>query len=358
MGKKKKIFIAALNWGLGHATRCFPIIESLERADVELILASDGQAGAVWRDNFPHLSYYELPSYGISYPYKSMVLNIGLQLPRIYQTMRQERKFLADIVQKERIDAIISDNRFGLYHPDIFSIFMTHQLHPIIPNFILQKLAWGYYHRLISRFSQCWVVDTPNSDLAGQLSRLPRRLKGEYIGALSRFSPIVGLSPQLYDVAFLLSGVEPQRSIFENLCLKQAALFPNKRFILIRGLPNTENNLTIIPPNVEIRAYCAAQELAFILERTEIVVARSGYSTIMDLQQLGVKKAILVPTPAQTEQEFLAKQLLLRKNCYTCAQVDFDLSVAFAQLSNFSGFQPVNGENLLQKAVNELLARL
>jgi len=358
MGKKKKIFVAALNWGLGHATRCFPLIEGLQEAGAEPILAADGQAGAIWRDSFPHLVYYELPSYGISYPYKSMVLNMAIQLPQMYKTMRQERKFLADIVQKERIDAIISDNRFGLYHPDIFSIFMTHQLHPIIPNFILQKIAWGYYHRLISHFSQCWVVDTPQSDLAGQLSRLPVHLSGEYIGALSRFSPIVGLSPKLYDVVFLLSGVEPQRSIFENLCLKQAALFPNKRFVLIRGLPQTENNLTMIPPNVEIRAYCATQELALILARTEIVVARSGYSTIMDLQQMGVKKAILVPTPAQTEQEFLAKELLQRKICYTCAQLDFNLPNALSHLVNFSGFEPIKNEKLLSRAIEKLLARL
>jgi hypothetical protein len=358
MFKNKKIIVAALNWGLGHATRCVPIIEALPRVGVQPILASDGQAGELLRDNFTHLEYRELPSYDISYPYKSMFLNMAVQLPKIYKIMGLERRMLADIVQQEQINAIISDNRFGLYHHNVFSVFMTHQLNPIIPNFFLEKMAYGYYHRLIARFSRCWVVDTQHSDLAGRLSCLPKRFKGEYIGALSRFDTQVFSQPIVYDAVFLLSGVEPQRTIFEKLCLAQAALFPNKRFILIRGLPIETQNLTLLSTNVEIRSFCPAEDLPIILSQSALLVARAGYSTIMDLHQMALKNVVLVPTPAQTEQEFLAKELLKKKICYTCAQLDFSLEKAWSQVSDFIGFQPIEDKNLLSKAISNLLIEL
>ncbi len=360
MREKKRIFVAALNWGLGHATRCIPIIEALQKANVSVILGSDGQAGAFWRAHFPDLTYIALPAYGISYPYQSMFWNMATQLPRIYRTMRQERQMLADIVQQQRINAIISDNRFGLSHEKLFSVFMSHQINPIIPNFVLQKLAHSYYHRLIARFSQCWVVDTPVSDWAGQLSALGgTKLRGEYIGALSRFQSFAALQlPKLYEVIFCLSGVEPQRSIFEQLCLAQARLFPQKRFLLIKGLPDFVPAGYFETPNLEIRAFCHTAELFSILQQAETVVARAGYSTIMDFYQIGLKKVILVPTPAQTEQEFLAKRLQGQKIAYTCAQNNFNLAHALRQLADFSGFAVPQTDDLLATAVENLLARL
>jgi len=135
------ILIAPLNWGLGHATRCMPLVNALLHRGIQPILASDGAALALLREEYPNLTTLELPAYNIRYRGNNMMLTMGAQLPKITRAIFAEQRTIKRFVKDHRIDIIISDNRYGVFHSDCHSIFMTHQLNIKIPNRILEKLV-------------------------------------------------------------------------------------------------------------------------------------------------------------------------------------------------------------------------
>lgn len=328
MEAHQKILIAVLDWGLGHATRCIPIIRQLEQEGKEVVLASDGAAMYLLRAEFPHLTVEELPSYQIQYKSSNMVLNIARQMPRILWTIQAERKVVAQLVQQHGITQIISDNRYGCYHPDTENIFLTHQLHLIIPNRALQWITNTLHQRVLTRFDEIWVPDLSGADnLAGKLAHPPlRKPLVRYIGLLSRMQVPEEIDEQEYDVAIVLSGPEPQRSILEQRLTEQAITLPYYNFIIVQGRPKQKYH-HFVSENVEIVSYLTSKEINAVLLRSGVIVCRSGYSSIMDLAVLG-KKAILIPTPGQTEQEYLAEMLAANGKYYCQKQDDLDLGSA------------------------------
>lgn len=126
----------------------------------------------------------------------------------------------------------------------------------------------------------------------------------KYIGTLSRFHK--KNLPQIYDVLILLSGPEPQRTLLEEQ-LRGALLQYKGRVLFVRGMVEKEvrseqkNSVTFVN-------YLTSDALESAINQSKVVLSRSGYTTIMDLAQLG-KKAFFIPTPGQYEQEYLAKYL-------------------------------------------------
>ncbi|PVD51093.1 glycosyl transferase family 28 [Terrimonas sp.] len=335
MEKRPKILVAPLDWGLGHLTRCIPIVNELIIRGWEVWLAGNERGLAVMRKEFPQLSTVYLEGYNVIYhpSKKGFSLKIIKQLPKILGSIKAENRWLKNILKKHRFDAVISDNRFGLYNSAVYTIFISHQLHVKSgmgkwADSIVQKINYRY----ISRFNECWVPDYPGKEtLSGELSHggpLPGNL--QYIGAISRFEKMN--AAKKYDVLIVLSGPEPGRTNWEKKLLKALPLFKGK-ICFVRGLP--ENN---VPPvnteNAAVFNHLSARELNFAIAQSEWVICRSGYTSIMDLVSLQ-HKAILVPTPGQPEQEYLAAHLFQKKIFYTTTEDAFMLQHDIAQAQQF-----------------------
>ncbi len=331
----KKILVAPLNWGLGHATRCIPIISALETLGIEPILASDGVALHLLRAEFPHLETVELPSYKIFYRQENMIFGIGRQLPRIFSAVQKERRATENLVEKYGLAGVISDNRYGCFSKKVPAVLLTHQLNLRVPNWFLEKSANWVLRRALKNFDSIWVPDVAKEgNLSGELSHgsNPAHPDIYYIGILSRMKNYV--REREYDVAVVLSGPEPQRTILESRLMEQAMMLPQD-FIFIQGKTNITQHYRA-SENVEVVSYLTSHELNDVLMSSRVVVCRSGYSSLMDLAMLG-KKAILIPTPGQTEQVYLADYFSEKGIFHSQKQSNLDLEKGILNLGQTKG---------------------
>lgn len=254
-------------------------------------------------EEFPKLKKVSIEPYDIKY---SSWLPLSFKLLfdsfRINRVIKKEKKQLEVIVKEHQISVVISDNRFGLYHPAIESVYITHQLN--IQAGWLSSIANKIHHHYIKKFSQVWVPDfeEPTKGLAGLLSRNHSLKNVTYIGPLSRLMPSHTIVEDL-DYLFLLSGPEPQRTILET-ALFEMALTSNKSICMVRG----SNASLSVKSNTSMSVinYAASDQLSNLMQRAKTIVCRSGYSTLMDLNALHKKYIVLIPTPGQQEQEYLA----------------------------------------------------
>jgi UDP-N-acetylglucosamine transferase subunit ALG13 len=339
-GSNPRVLVAPLDWGLGHATRCIPIIKELINQRCEVIIATFGAQKVLLLGEFPSLTFVDLPGYGIKYHKKRAftILRLMSAIPKILIRIKQESAWLRGFAVRERVDLVISDNRYGLAAPGIFCVLVTHQLLIKTPfgrlgDTILQRMNY----RVIRHFSRCWVPDVEGCGLAGERS-VGSGLAGElshpltmpvistrYIGWLSRFGnlPDAGID---MDVLVLLSGPEPQRTLLERRILAQAADCPCE-LVIVRGLPAGGEKLVGIRPGIVVHDHLPAAELERLIRSTRLVIARPGYSTVMDLARLG-KRALLIPTPGQSEQEYLGPYLAGKGWAACVRQADFSLAEA------------------------------
>lgn len=331
----KKLLVVPLDWGLGHATRCVPVIRNLINNDCEVWLAGEGAQEKLLREEFPSLPFLPLKGYRIQYAKTGLTGKLLLQIPSILRSIKEENKWLKEQVSEHQFEAVISDNRYGLYHEKIFSVFITHQL--CIKSSlgkwsgrVLQK--WTY--KLLDRFNECWIPDEEGkNNLAGELSH-PRKLPDisvRYIGVLSRFQRKD--SEEIKDhLLIILSGPEPQRTILENKIIDQIVNYSGTATI-VRGLPGEKN---IIPSTNTTHFYnhLSSEELNSEAMKADFVISRSGYSTVMDIAAIQ-KKSIVIPTPGQTEQEYLADYLMKKKFTFCVKQKDFSLLKNIEEARNF-----------------------
>jgi hypothetical protein len=333
----KKILVAPLDWGLGHATRCVPLIKALYEIHCELWLAGEGAQEDLLRKEFPALPFLPLKGYRIQYGKRNLTGNLLMQIPSILRSIKVENRWLKDQVAKHNFDSVISDNRYGLYHEKIFSVFITHQLRIKSPygrwsENLLQ--LWNY--NFINRFNECWVPDDAGEkNLAGELSH-PEKMPAvtvNYIGPLSRFVRHDLFGEKKGHLLFILSGPEPQRTLFEEKIIEQVSHYTGT-VTVIRGLPLSEK---IIPSTEQVIFYnhLPAKYLNEEIGKAEFIISRSGYSTVMDIAALQ-KKSLLIPTPGQPEQEYLATYLMKKQFSYCVKQDDFSL---LKNLKEAEGFQ-------------------
>ena len=351
-----KLLIAPLDWGLGHATRSILIINRLLEAGYEVIIASGGPQAQILQEEFPQLKMVRLPGYKfvLGSGRLTTILKICLQIPKLLIEIKKENRWLKDLLRSEKIDLIISDNRYGLYSKQVYSVFITHQLYikTAFGQWIEKKLQ-ALNYKFINRFSICWVPDNEkNHALAGILSHpdvFPKK-PIQYIGNLSRFTKTESLP--IYTLMVLLSGPEPQRTLLENKLIAELKHYPHKT-IFIRGLPG-EKQVLFISPSVEIHNHLSSVMLNEKIANSEWVICRSGYTTIMDLARMD-KKSILIPTPGQTEQEYLADYLSKKKVALKINQEDFSLKeiLEAAMKFPFEKF-PEQNQDLLDTAIKNL----
>lgn len=299
--KNKTIFISPLDWGLGHATRCVPLIKQLMLTNV-VILGVTPTTALIFNEEFPTLKKIDIEPYIITYS-KTIPLSVKLlfDAPRILKVIKKEQQQLEQIIREHQIDVVISDNRFGLYNKNVECIYITHQLN--IQAGIFSFIANKIHRRFIKHFNKVWVPDfeEENKCLAGNLSRNTSLKNIIYIGPLSRLQKVDKIEDE-FDYLCLLSGPEPLRTELE-IILINAADVSNKKIGLVRGtrpLPHSVNkNITIID-------LPTALQLSQLIVNSKTIVCRSGYSTLMDLHHLEKKECILIPTPGQDEQVYLA----------------------------------------------------
>ena len=338
--------MAPLNWGLGHATRCVPIIRELLRQGKEVVIAAEGYPLRFLRREFPHLEWVEFEGLKVEYADgESQVGAMLRQLPGFLRGIWREHRELKRIVEAYDIQVVISDNRFGLWCRDAYSVYMTHQLMVKMPRG-LRCLEWGVWrlHRwFIRHYDECWVPDVEGDDnLSGDLSHKYPLLKNtKFIGVLSRFSTekiewedvridaeALDLDER-YDVVAVLSGPEPHRSNLEaeiasmhNVQCTMHNLTPsalrarppktggqygalNSKLLIVQGLPEDDLRLaTRTDEGIHYIPHLPTRLLQWYMQEAKQIVCRSGYSSIMDLHTIG-RKAHLIPTPGQTEQEYL-----------------------------------------------------
>ncbi|WP_347172971.1 glycosyltransferase [Polaribacter uvawellassae] len=326
----KKIIVAPLNWGLGHASRCVPIIHFLLENKFTPIIASDGKALTFLQKEFPNLESLQLPSYNISYT-RNLKLGLFFQLPKIVKAVQKETNVIADFITKNNdVVGIISDNRFGVRNAKIPSVYITHQL--TVLSGVFTFFTTKIHQKIIQRFDECWVPDSKENSLSGKLSKSTnKKLNLKYIGALSRFEKVD--LPIKNSILIVLSGIESQRKRLEENLLKT---FENhlKKVVLVQGkIEENQTKKTI--GNVTIYNYLLSKELETEINQSEIIICRSGYSSIMDLAVLE-KKAFFIPTKNQTEQEYLAKHLGAIKYVPFCKEKDFKLS-CIEEVKNYNG---------------------
>lgn len=334
----KKLLVAPLDWGLGHATRCVPVIRDLLNNNCEVWLAGEGAQEKLLREEFPSLPFLPLKGYRIKYGKSGLTGKILLQVPSILRSIKEENKWLKKQVSNHGFDAVISDNRYGLYHEKIFSVFITHQLY--IKSSLgkwSEKILQQWNYKLINKFNECWIPDEEGeNNLAGELSH-PGKLPSipvKYIGPLSRFTSFspLGDGGIRGHLLIILSGPEPQRTILENNVIDQIVNYPATATI-VRGLPGEKN---IIPSTNTIHFYnhLSTEELNTESMKAEFIISRSGYSTIMDIACVQ-KKSILIPTPGQTEQEYLADHLRKKQFAFCIDQKGFSLLKNIEEARNF-----------------------
>ncbi|MBA2760795.1 MAG: hypothetical protein H0U39_02325 [Segetibacter sp.] len=222
------ILVAPLDWGLGHATRCIPLIRHLQLLDCVVIIAAERAQENLLKQEFPLLEFVYLPGYRIKYTRNKyfFLSTIILQLPKIYSAIRKEKKWLNNFINERPVDAVISDNRYGLSHAKVRSVFITHQLMVKAPFALVEKIIQKLNYKFLSKFSECWIPDEEGKvNFAGRLSH-PKTLPSKsvtYLGGLSRFERKE--VPVKYDLLIVLSGPEPQRTIFENIMLSEVEMF-------------------------------------------------------------------------------------------------------------------------------------
>lgn len=341
----KKLLVAPLDWGLGHATRCIPIIHQLLKNDCRIWLAGEGAQEALLRKEFPQLPFLSLPGYRIQYARSALAGKLLLQIPKILSSIQYENNWLKKQVSQYGFEAVISDNRYGLYHKNLFSVFITHQLSIKSPwGRWSEKIIQQWNYSLIRRFQECWIPDyAGENNLAGDLSH-PEKMPPVpviYTGPLSRFmekkqtdwnTENKNDSEENPHLLVLLSGPEPQRSMLENHLLKQLPSYPGTATV-VRGLPASDFTVPSTGP-ICFYNHLPTDLLVAEMQKAAFLISRPGYSTVMDIAFLK-KKSILIPTPGQTEQEYLAIHLQKKKFAFCIHQNAFSLQKALKEARQF-----------------------
>lgn len=297
----KSVLFGVLNWGLGHASRSLQLLNYLHNQNCELTIASDGAALEFLKKECPWANFETLPAYNIHYNYPSIEISVLSQSGKILSAILKENKAVKTLIKKHEPELVISDSRFGFRSDSIESVIISHQINLQSKYSLFRYLGNALNHYLLNKFNCCWVPDYEDRQLSGELSENCLKIPVKYIGPLSRLR--VQKTEITNDILVILSGPEPARSKLEQ---KLKKIFSDVAFSFVAVAGRVENR-QIKSANGWYN-YLLANELEAAIANSKLVVTRAGYSSIMDMVTLS-KKAILIPTPGQTEQLYLAHHL-------------------------------------------------
>lgn len=356
ISKPLHVLVSPLDWGLGHAARCIPVINELAAEGHKISIAGHGRSLIMLKKEFPLLDCIELKGFSPSYPAGSnMVLHLLLRLPWFLFMLIHEHYQLKKLIATHKFDVIISDNRYGLWNAKTYNIIITHQIMIKVPDWLsfAEYFLYGVSRLFINRFDACWIPDGAHAPgLSGDLShKYDLSKKCIFIGPLSRFTCSETATDTVVKnkIVAIISGPEPQRSIFESLLARQLTEL-NLPAIVVGGKPEAVKVL-VSTAHLTVLPYLQSDELQLIIRSAALVICRSGYSSIMDLQAIGAK-ALLVPTPGQTEQIYLAKLHAEAGTVLYRLQKDLNLETDMAEALKFPGFVPRSSVKSLKQAIS------
>lgn len=351
-----KILLSPLDWGLGHATRLIPIIRYLLSKQAEVHIAASGKGLEVLKKNFSEdrVTFHLLSDLNIQYSKKggNFIWKLILQFPGLFLKKKKDANSILKLHRLHHYDIIISDNRYGVFAKGAYTIFITHQLQVLsgISSKADKKLL-KYHSKLFKQYDEIWVPDHNSEELAitPKLSH-PEKLLHQnifYIGHLTQFnSKIESHSIKKENhIVVLLSGPEPARSLLLEKVIHQINNLSNYQFTIIAGSPLTKEYH--LPSHIHLHGLLSKSEIELVIRDCSLVICRSGYSTVMDLMALN-KKALFIPTPGQTEQEYIANELQSRMMFYSVPQEDLNLANDIPKAFSYNGF-----DSTYQKDVNE-----
>ena len=354
--KQKTVLVSPLNWGLGHATRLIPIIELLIKQGYNVIIGAYGGSAKLLKTEFPQCTHINFNGFTPRYSKKhSQTLALTLQSFRFVFSKLKEHQQTAKIISEYNIDIIISDNRYGVRNSSVTSIIITHQLSPLLNKNTgwLRKTVSFFISSWIKKFDHCWIPDiTETPNLSGTLSDNIYHLKNiKTIGLLSRFNTCHVNDEYTIENLAIISGPEPLRTTFEQDITN---LFKSSsgKSVIVRGLPDDKENEYFSENNITFYNHCNTGLLNELICSSRNIVCRSGYSSLMDLFTTG-RRALLVPTPGQPEQEYLARLMVKQHNFNSISQqkLKADNPAAFDYERNFTPFLnnslPLLTENIL-----------
>lgn len=311
----------------------------MNNAGYKVFIATDGPQQTLLQQEFPYHSFIQLPGYRVRYSRTKgwLPFKIMQQLPALLRIVQWEHRWLDNTIEQYGIDLVISDNRYGLWSKKCPSVFITHQLNIKAPA-ALERIVRRLHYRFINRFTTCWVPDQEETGgLAGILSHPSKQpaIPVTYMGLLSRFEREHQADEQT--ITILLSGPEPQRTILEEKIVSQLQTFIQP-VVLVRGLPAATSTITV-PPHVKVVNHLSANDLQTQLVKSKLVIARSGYSSLMDFSRLQCK-TLLIPTPGQTEQEYLAKRCAEKGYAIYVDQAKLNVNDVFANADSLNAVFP------------------
>lgn len=359
MKEPKKIFIAALDWGLGHASRCIPLINCLLKRGYHITIGGTGNSGILLKKEFPEIPYIEIPGYSPRFAEgKIKVRTLVYNFPLLVLMSFREYFFVRKLHKRIKFDFIISDHRYGIRARKAENIMIIHQLRYKAPGILkpLGGLSFSIHKLLLAPYDQIWIPDfkmEPNfsGDLSHHLKLGP---KFRYIGLLSRFEGEFHPEHSLKKhILVLISGPEPQRHNFENLIIRQFANYP-KSVVIVAGQPSEDTQNGISTQMIRF-SHLPANPLCELIKNAELIISRSGYSTIMDLAVLGTK-ALFIPTPGQPEQEYLAQLMMKSGYAFSVDQHLFDVNQHIDKAIEYQGFDSRMIKNNLCETVDVLMS--
>ncbi len=376
------VMVCPLNWGLGHAARCVPVISTFQRFGHAVVVAGDGPVLHYLKGVFGStVQYYCLPDIHVSYPLRgSFALKMLWQLPRVVYSIWKEHILVQRLIDTTGASLLVSDNRYGLFSGKTKTIFITHQLFIKAPQGFhwLEPLLFHCSQWFIRRFHSCWVPDFYDAEnLSGDLSHMRTLPRVRFVGPLSRFyaidvtkeqNPLPDGFPEKF-VLVILSGPEPQRSMLEKTLQRQFCALDDP-VVFVRGVSSNisdspfhlnvldEHSNDHMVPKANARHigfdHLPKEQLAYLIRRCTIVVCRPGYSTIMDLAVFG-KKALVIPTPGQTEQEYLGRRMHEKGWVLSVEQDHVSVSKHLREACERKGIPRFpESTDLLEHAVNEV----
>lgn len=334
-----RIFISPLEWGTGHATRLIPIIRSLKKSNNNEIIIGTNKYERLYKYLFPDIEIVKVPKFDIIYRKKTL-LSVISYLPRFIKFIRKDKKFINDFLIKNKLDIIISDNRYGMYHSDTYNVIITHQLNIILNGFsrLFSFIVRYRIKKYIAKFDECWVPDIGNIkiNLTGSYSyhKTFRNSNIKYVGILSQFDDetILPSAGEEINLLVMLSGPENHRTLLENIIIDNLVKY-NIEATIVRGVKGKDT--PVYMDKITLYDFVYAEKYVELIKKAKYIICRAGYTSIMDLIILN-KKALLIPTPDHPEQEFLAKRLYKLGYFPYMTQKEFNLKKALEVLNNFN----------------------
>ncbi len=360
MESPKNILICPLDWGLGHVTRCIPIIQKLYNHKQQVYIACTKPQYHFIQEEFPQLIWIPCASINIHYSTNALTsLDLIKLVPKILYGIKRDQCNIEKWIHKYSIDLIISDSRFGCFSKKVPSIIITHQIKLELPKVFkwAEKIVFNRIKKYIRHFDRCWIPDTNDMpNFAGELtSKYSLNGKSVFVGILSRFDAFTFTEKPkeyTYEIIGIVSGPEPQRTLFADILLSQMKQIKKPCLLVLGKVDDTKK--TENEGMVTVYNYLNSEELYYAIQSSRYIIARSGYSTIMDLISLR-RLAILVPTPGQTEQEYLAQYYDQRKMFVVVHQNELQLQDAISQLSVYQLFYHYEPSHIIDNELESLI---